>query len=883
MMRLKQLLGIILLAVLTTTVAAGSSSQLAGIRVEHQDNASSVTIHANGTFTHTEYRPTDTLMLVDLAGVSIAHQDPAIHSISSPGVQSYRIVGYRSVSGTDVARIELNLAKGAVVKVNDVESGIELHISGGPATAVAKPAAGTPKLATENAPASVTPHESARTSHINNIAVARGKDSLNIEVTGTEPMTAKTMKLTNPDRVVVDIPNSVLEGHAREIPVNSNDVKDVRAARYQATPPATRVVVDMSAMHDFEVVPSVNKLVLRLKNPEPARQSGPSASSTRSYDAALPPAAAPAAITSKPPVLEPTASASVASPAVVTPSVVPPSNQSKAEQANAPQVVPVKTQDAAQSNAKAQDVVMVSPVFTTKETTNTEDTPDTKNVSNVSEEAQSRASRAASHFANPGPAVPASNRPSLPGTSASLSAQPTVVNAALQQQQQAQVQAAAGSTPTTSCATGRYTGEPVNMDLKDLDLKDFFRFIKEISGLNVIVDPSVKGQVTIDVTDIPWDQALALVLRNNSLECELQGNVLRIATLDTLRAEAEARKAQQDAQALQIPRQTFTWYLSYAHAKDVVPIIKKFLSTRGDVISDDRSNALVVQDIPQTLPTIQSLLKELDRRTPQVEIEARVVAATRTFTRDIGTQLGFGWGSGTTATGGTSATGGPSPITIVNPTGAPPVQFLTVPGTGSGTTGNSIPLFSNLAAIAPTSGLSFTNFTNNYRLDFILTMAESRGLVKILSRPRITTFNNLLALVKQGTRIPVVTQAQLGGPPTVQYIDAFLRLQVTPQITSDNTIFLQLDLENTVPDFSRVTGTQLNPSLITQQATTNVLVTDGGTVVIGGVIQTQNSVAINQVPLLGSIPLLGNAFKHSVVNTSTQELIFFITPKIVQT
>jgi type IV pilus assembly protein PilQ len=520
--------------------------------------------------------------------------------------------------------------------------------------------------------------------------------------------------------------------------------------------------------------------------------------------------------------------------------------------------------------------VIVNPVFTTK---------DTPASDSVSEETQSKADRAASHFANPGPTVPASNRPVMSPASANLAAQPAVVNAALQQQQQ-QSQAAAGANQAaTGCNTGRYTGEPVNMDLKDLDLKDFFRFIKEISGLNVIVDPSVKGQVTIDVTDIPWDQALALVLRNNSLECELQGNVLRIATLDTLRVEAEARKAQQDAQALQIPRQTFTWYLSYAHAKDVVPIIKKFLSTRGDVIADDRSNALVVQDIPGTLPNIQSLLKELDRRTPQVEIEARVVAATRTFVRDIGTQLGFGWGAGTSAVGGATATGGPSPIAIVNPTGAPPVQFITVPATGAGASsgGNSIPLFSNLGAISPTSGLSFTNFTNNYRLDFILTMAESRGLVKILSRPRITTFNNLLALVKQGTRIPVVTQAQLGGPPTVQYIDAFLRLQVTPQITSDNTIFLQLDLENTVPDFSRVTGTQLNPSLITQQATTNVLVTDGGTVVIGGVIQTQNSLAINQVPLLGSIPILGNLFKHTVVNTSTQELIFFISPKIVQT
>src|SRR5258708_3259436 len=133
MMRLKQLLGIILLTVVTTTVSAGSASQLAGIRVEHHDNASVVTIRANGTFTHTEYRPTDTLMLVDLAGVSVAHQDPAIHSISSPGVQSYRIVGYRSANGNEVARVELSLAKGATVKVSDVESGVELNINGGPA------------------------------------------------------------------------------------------------------------------------------------------------------------------------------------------------------------------------------------------------------------------------------------------------------------------------------------------------------------------------------------------------------------------------------------------------------------------------------------------------------------------------------------------------------------------------------------------------------------------------------------------------------------------------------------------------------------------------------------------------------------------------------
>jgi type IV pilus assembly protein PilQ len=199
----------------------------------------------------------------------------------------------------------------------------------------------------------------------------------------------------------------------------------------------------------------------------------------------------------------------------------------------------------------------------------------------------------------------------------------------------------------------------------------------------------------------------------------------------------------------------------------------------------------------------------------------------------------------------------------------------------SSNTLSQIPLFSNLPVTSPTSGLSLINRSMNMQIDAILTMAESRGLLKILSRPRVVTQNNIQALVRQGLRVPIVTQAQLGGPPTVSYVDAFLRLTVTPQITSENTIFLNVDVENTTPDFGRTV--QGNPTLITQQATTQVLVTDGGTVVIGGVIQTQNSVNIQQVPLLGNIPALGNLFKRRTVSTSNQELIFFITPRIIQT
>jgi len=789
-MRLKQLLGIVLLAS-ASAMAAGTVSQLGGVLVKNQDSAAVITILANGTFNHTEYRPTDNLMLVDLAGVSIANQDGKVHEVVAPGVRSYRITGYRSAGGTEVARMELTLARDAKVNVSEVEGGLELRVSGSSAAA----------------PAATAMPKNGATTRIRGISVARGSDALNIEISGSGPMTAKTMKLTHPDRVVVDIPNSVLQGRAREISVNSNDVKTVRAARYQEG--TTRVVVDMAQMRDFQVVPDGNKLVVQLRESSTAK-----------------PAPQPA-------MKEAVVTAEAKAPAVTSEPGLPSS---------------AKT-----ANKMEERTVEAKP---------------------------SRSDVAASHFASAAPALPSINQPPF-APHASLAAEPAMINAALQQQQQQPVQntpagttVAVGGPVTGNCTTGRYTGEPFGMNFKDLDLKDFFRLIHEISGLNVVLDPSVKGSVTIVLDDVPWDQALAIVLDNNGLACTLQGNVLRIATLDTTKTEAEARRAQQEAQALAVPKQTITRYLSYGHAKDAAIVVKKFLSARGDVVADDRSNALIIEDIPSVLPKVEDMIRMLDRKTPEVEIEARVVASTRTFARDIGTQFGAAYGSGNNAVGGSVAG---SPIQVALPNGEVP-RFITAT-----TPTNSIPLFSNLGATGPTSGLQFVNATAGFRLDFILTMAESRGLVKILSRPHITTFNNISAMIKQGSRIPVVTQAQLGGPPTVTYFDAFLRLTVTPQITAENTIFLNVDVENTTPDFSRVTGSQLNPTLNTQQATTQVLVTDGGTVVIGGVIQTQNSVAISQVPLLGSIPFLGNLFKHTNVNTSTAELIFFLTPKIIQT
>jgi type IV pilus assembly protein PilQ len=646
--------------------------------------------------------------------------------------------------------------------------------------------------------------------------VVRADDGISIEITANGEVTPKLSAMNRPNRVIVDLPDTVDASEQRHIAVDSEGVSGIRVGMDGQVPPNTRIVVDLQQAMKYELVPSGDKLVLKLH-----------ASS----------------VTAK----------------ATAPALRPQAAQPKLVAVSQPVTIPASTTAETKTSAKATDYIFVEPTYSPKDSKAEASKP-------VVIAPPDRALEAAAKFSDK-PAASMMAKPSASVNSqAAQGPQPAVNMAAEQKQQMGQQNTLSGP---------KYTGEPISVNLKDVDLKDFFRLVHEISGLNVVLDPNVKGTLTIVLDDVPWDQALDIVLKNNDLSRQLDGNVLRIATVETLKKEAENRRAQVEAEALAVDKVTITRFLSYAHSKDVVATVKQFLSQRGDVISDDRTNALIIQDIPSTIPAIDRLLQQLDRKTQEVEIEARVVAATRSFARDIGTQFGFAFGNSANSIGGASGVGS-SPNTVF---GNSP-QYVVV-GDPTKQPGASIPLFSNLGVTQPTSGLNFLNFSNNVRIDAILTMAESRGLLKILSRPRVVTQNNIQALVKQGVRVPIVTQAQLGGPPTVSYVDAFLRLTVTPQITSENTIFLNVDVENTTPDFGHTV--QGNPTLITQQATTQVLVTDGGTVVIGGVIQTNNSVNIQQVPLLGNIPALGNLFKRRTVTTSSQELIFFITPRIIQT
>ncbi len=673
----------------------------------------------------------------------------------------------------------------------------------------------------------------AASARLQRLEVADSQDGLRVEFKATGTLAPKVTTLDSPARIVVDFPNTVMATAESRISVGREGVKDVRVGMDGQVPPNTRVVVDLagndlagSRQHELVAAPD-GGFILKIANRDSVLAHGqPAAAKSVAVNAAPKLVSAPV----------------VAAPATAVPATA------------------VASAPAAAGNLeKPAEFAFVEPKYSVKD--------------GPADQPAAKAQEAAGRFADKTAAeLVASNANAAMGQAAAntTAIQPAVNLAAEQKTQLQQKPAEKGA---------KYTGEPISVNLKDVDLKDFFRLIHEISGLNVVLDPQVHGTLTIVLDDVPWDQALDIVLKNNDLSRQLDGNVLRVATVETLKKEATDRRQQVEAEAMAVDKVTITRFLSYAHAKDLLMPLKKFLSQRGDIVADERTNALIVSDIPGVLPQMDRLIQQMDRKTQEVEIEARVVAATRSFARDIGTQLGLGWGNGTTGLGGIGGggTGALSPIVV-----GPYVGNPLYPVVGKPSTGTQIPLFSNLGATSATSGLELVNATNNMRIDFYLTMAESRGLLKVLSRPRVVTQNNIQAVVKQGVKIPIMTSASIGTPPTTTYVDAFLRLTVTPQITSEGTIFLNVDVENTLPDYSHEDSNN-NPALITQQATTQVLITDGGTVVIGGVIQTQNTLNVEQVPLLGDIPYLGNLFKRRTVISTNQELIFFITPRIVQT
>ena len=432
------------------------------------------------------------------------------------------------------------------------------------------------------------------------------------------------------------------------------------------------------------------------------------------------------------------------------------------------------------------------------------------------------------------------------------------------------VDPSAAAAPERS-AVPRFQGHPVTFDFQGADLRSVLRTFAEISGLNIVIDPAITGNVDVSLKDVPWDQALDIILKANKLGYAVDGTVVRISPINVLAQEEEERRKLTEAQALAGELRVLTVPLSYAKAPDLVSILtRSALSTRGEVQVDTRTNTLIVRDLADRLSTAADLIKALDRPQPQVEIEARIVQTTRDFAKALGVQWGVN-GRVDPALGNTTSLAFPNNGSISGRTGQQQ-------GPTQGDT--SVDRGVNLGAPAATSalGLALGAVNGAFNLDVVLSALESSGRGRLLSTPRVSTQNNVEAEMTQGVQIPIQTVAN--NTVTVSFKDAALTLKVTPQITASNTVIMRVFLENATPDFSRaVNGI---PPIDTQRAVTTVLVADGETTVIGGIYVSIEQANQDRVPVLHRLPLLGWLFKRDINSDESRELLIFITPRITK-
>ena len=795
-----------------------SPARLGTVRARIGPEATTLTLEISGEFTYSSSTPGERLVFVDLPQV-LSTASSNSHLLQSGLVSSYRVVPY--VRGEQpCARLEVLLKEPSAISYQELPGALQVRFT---------PSRGrVPAALTAAAPASpaasperVLPRGTA----IQRVTFARQAGSTVVRIEANGPVEYHAFALPSPRRLVLDIPRTENRVGSRPILVGLPPVKNVRAGQFSREPLVSRVVMELDDASPYNVQLRGNVLEVEWKG-EPAEAPVSPVPEILLADNFLPPLQTPE-LPLPDLVLEPPAAR----------------NAPKAEiavQAEKPEPAPAAPMPAAAVTAEAEVPQPVSPPVQ----------PSAPTAAPAPSQAQGQAPPAA-------PQAPPAAPPTAPAPQA-VSPQPAPSPAA--------------------AAPSKYTGEPISVNLKDVDLKDFFRLVHEVSGLNIVLDPSVAGKVTLVMEDVPWDQVLDIVLRNNGLDKQLEGNVLRIAKRDTLKTEEESRMQLDQARQAAVERVTVMRPLNYARATQMIATLIKFRSPRGEMVADDRTNTLIITDIPQAIPTIDDILKQLDRRTVQVEIEARVVAASRDFARDVGTQFGFG----TTVTGGRTVFGGNIQGSSTSPVntgaGLPPTRPFTS-GNPSTTPSllPSLPLFSNFP-VAATSGLVLGHRSPNFAVDLVISLAESKGLAKTLSRPRIITQNNVQGSVQQGVQVPV--QTTINNTVSAQMVNATLTLTVRPQVTNEGSIFLEITVENnSLAGFSPPPFSQ--PLINTQRATTSVLVNDGDTIVFGGVVTNSNSTSTSQVPLLGSVPVLGHMFKNSRLTTGTQELLFFITPKIV--
>lgn len=419
----------------------------------------------------------------------------------------------------------------------------------------------------------------------------------------------------------------------------------------------------------------------------------------------------------------------------------------------------------------------------------------------------------------------------------------------------------------------KYTGQKISFDFKDADIKNIFRLLAEVSGLNVVVTADVNRRVTLRLVEVPWDQAMDLLISTNGLGKEQIGNVVRISTAGTLKAERDALAAARKSQEILEPLQTVYFNVNYAKVRDLEPKVKTVLSKRPDasLVVDERSNTMMIRDVKHAIEDARVLVARLDTRTPQVLIESNLIETTPTFARALGVRLQFGIG-GTTVSSAAGAGGGSSPFTAATP------AFPLLP-TGLGGT---VSIIQNRLG-----GL--------HNLSAALEAAENEGNVRIISRPSVVTLNNVASTIRSERILRIALPASTniatgsgssaaGAAVATERVPVGIILTVTPQVSSDGYVLMNINVKSSsiAPNATVGGGTAgvIPFDELNREATANVLVRDGETIVLGGILKDSGSASESGIPYLKNIPVLGWLFKSVRQQKDFEELMVFITPRI---
>lgn len=777
-----------------------SPKEIVDIRVVPGAEKTQLVVEGQQPMIYTTFHLTDPYrLIVDMAGVSLGKFTEKI-SVNQGAIHSVLPV---AGEGNQVGRLEIEVDESAETNVRTEGTNLIVEV-----------AHSSPKVAeqTVEKPAEAVGAEALKpilpppVKEEKNLLPAKTvkairfdrKEDLQLVITSDGQLSPNVF-LLDPKRLVIDLPHVKMGPKLKSIAAKDHVVKQARVGIHSDK---VRLVLDLNASVVYSLEQKGNQLYVHLKDASAA------SSAAQKPSPGNPPAESSSATVS----------------AVVVPPPIVPAPEAPAVEAAAPADFPVAMTEKAQGEEMKTE--MTAPVMM------------------------------ASKMEGKPSAAPKKEAPKMEAAAEPVADKADIIleNGETQEEHEKNAKVEPVTPP-------KYVGRKISLDFQDADIANVIRLIADVSNLNIVLGEDIKGKVTLKLINVPWDQALDIILKMNNLGQIREGNIIRIATLTNIARqqdeEAKAKETKIKAEDLQ----TRIIYVNYGKANELVESVKKILSTRGDISIDVRTNALIVKDIEKNIEEIARLVKTIDTQTPQVVIEARIVQVAPTFNRSLGIQWGV---TSQKVTGGNVlglSGGGGGPTAVF---GTPDPQFAV-----------NLPSASNFGGL----GFTFGRFTDNpINLDLRLSAGESQGLTRIVSTPKVSVLNNQEAKIEQGESIPFATVSQAGTQTT--FVDANLTLLVTPHVSPDGGIIMKIKVTKNAPGETRPGAS--GPSILKKEATTNVLVKDGETTVIGGIYEVSTTDSISGIPYLMDIPVLGWLFKTTTKREDTSELLVFLTPRIVK-